>query len=196
MDGAGCALLSTLGAAATVALWVRSYRVADWFTYTRMAVEGDLSENTRRLEAFASRGSVRLHWTHRRIPHVFPDLRKPMPDVGPRGGGYNRDTTKPTVAAGFHSTDPNERVWRLGGFYFLLTTPGLPMQYAGGVGVAAPHWFITLLFLLAPVVWLARAYQRLHAARLSRRGHCRVCGYDLRATPDRCPECGAVAGAH
>jgi len=52
-----------------------------------------------------------------------------------------------------------------------------------------PHWFVILAFGSWPAArWIRR---RRFAKRHP--GGCRVCGYDLRATPDRCPECGAAA---
>jgi len=41
---------------------------------------------------------------------------------------------------------------------------------------------------LAVMFWQVRYYKR----KALRVGQCAVCRYDLRATPDRCPECGAV----
>jgi hypothetical protein len=55
-----------------------------------------------------------------------------------------------------------------------------------------PTWVAVSLLLLPPA-WRVRTM--LRRRRLSREGHCRRCGYDLRATPDRCPECGTEAKA-
>jgi hypothetical protein len=55
--------------------------------------------------------------------------------------------------------------------------------------LAAPLWFIALLTSAIPARWL---YLR-RRARVYGAGFCNRCGYDLRATPDRCPECGTIA---
>jgi hypothetical protein len=52
-----------------------------------------------------------------------------------------------------------------------------------------PFWGLTLASLIAPAIAVIGYRRRRHRHR---RGMCPRCGYDLRATPQRCPECGAV----
>ena len=51
-----------------------------------------------------------------------------------------------------------------------------------------PCWAIAVLPALA-ISWSVR--RRLRTRRRIARGQCPKCGYDLRATPQRCPECGS-----
>jgi hypothetical protein len=53
-------------------------------------------------------------------------------------------------------------------------------------------WLVGLAGVL-PAAWLVDwEWRRQRRARHLAKGECPACGYDLRATPDRCPECGAV----
>jgi ABC-type Fe3+ transport system permease subunit len=54
------------------------------------------------------------------------------------------------------------------------------------------YWPFAALFALLPTCWLLLAPLRRRARR-AKVGLCMRCGYDLRATPDRCPECGTLA---
>jgi len=58
------------------------------------------------------------------------------------------------------------------------------------------YWMLALAAGLLPSAWLTFRLppilrQRVRSQRQERR-QCPNCGYDLRATPDRCPECGAA----
>jgi hypothetical protein len=57
---------------------------------------------------------------------------------------------------------------------------------------AAPYWFIVLSLAVGPTLAAVRWSRAYKARSRSRRGLCQHCGYDCRATPQRCPECGTA----
>jgi len=80
-----------------------------------------------------------------------------------------------------------------------LNVPGL-MRFGGGWGdrsmlwnLVVPHWLVATAAVIPFLIWLPILHRALRARKRQRQGFCPKCGYDLRATPDRCPECGAAA---
>jgi hypothetical protein len=65
-----------------------------------------------------------------------------------------------------------------------------PSRRIHQLNLRVPYWSLMIFMLVCPA-WSWR--RRWHDRRMQ--GRCADCGYDLRATPDRCPECGKVVTA-
>ena len=67
----------------------------------------------------------------------------------------------------------------------------LPRSERAGQGalrvMIVPDWILMLIFAGYPAWFIIR---KCRQGRRRQEGMCLSCGYDLRATPDRCPECG------
>ena len=84
----------------------------------------------------------------------------------------------------FYNQVDRDGVWELEG------PPFFAEFNSDGWYVWVPYWFaVTLLGVTS--IFLIRNSRRLRYAI----GHCPNCGYDLRATPERCPECGLAVSS-
>ena len=157
--------VSLLLCVAVCVLWVRSDSREDYFWWRAP------SEHPAQL--VASRGRMVFHWG------VVP-----LPNTDGAPPGLLAHTTEPAHRTGNFDVVPDDLDLSFAGF-------GAAIQMKSGC-LVLPCWFVAVVAALAPGWWSVRRDQ----CRLRRLGVlCAVCGYDLRATPDRCPECGGQVTA-
>jgi hypothetical protein len=185
------ALLSLLLLIATIALMVRSRRVSvdavyfGHFGYTPheyaqgyfnakelhlFNLPGRFACSIYRQECVAGPGRYEAY------PHQKGSELKINPDDALDLLGTNQDGL----------TDPSARQTCGLKYVALRFNPrGEVYLYAASV----PHWILAAALAILPTGKLTTAILR---RRRKRAGLCLVCGYDLRASPDRCPECGTA----
>ena len=56
--------------------------------------------------------------------------------------------------------------------------------------IQTPMWFVVAAFAILPCAAVMRLVRRRRRVKRMAAGQCIACGYDLRASPERCPECG------
>ena len=159
-----CSAVSLLLFVATCVLWVRSHATSDLV---------HLDGGDRWISVATCRGTLAtVGWL--KADHD--------PGFSPR---YR--TLPPEELAWIGPSHRDRAATRVGGFglWYLAdiggTTPSARELYV-------PLWLVAV----AAVLPLARARRGVRHHLRSRRGGCPSCGYDLRASPGRCPECSTA----
>ena len=175
------AAISLALCALATALWVRSYSGSDSVTCRWMTAADAHHTEHRGQEIQWTLGQVRFlirHDTAYFPGQMTPDAAKPQWTYFRYGQGH----------AGWDAPPATDLLSRLG---FAIWETGLSTSFSDSSDRvwAAPAWLLTVAFAVLPAAWAFGAYRR---RRRRQAGRCTNCGYDLRASGERCPECGSV----
>jgi hypothetical protein len=179
--------LSLLLCVAVVVLWVRSYRVRDDIELQTVdhrhrsftTYYFDLSGGS----VFASRSRV-----------ACLDEEQFAGTLAHSELGWQRATRPASSNTGkrmaARALGPGERRWAGFGLGYIQHRLGPPAYRIDtrSDSLWIPMWMLVALLSVPPACWLSQRWQRGR----KRAGLCSACGYDLRASPGRCPECGTI----
>jgi hypothetical protein len=172
------AVMSLLLCVAAAVLWVRSYWLGETWEWSDARTDRGMGLRSERGQL-----SFNLTWWMSSA-NAWPTVRSTTPErvyyrqANPRGPAGRVATIK---------SDPNTQGFGpILGLAFFLQWPDA--DGAHHIELMVPYWVLTVGFIATPALWLRARWKR-------RRGPpvCAECGYDLRATPGRCPECGVAA---
>jgi hypothetical protein len=178
-------LVSLLLFTATVVLWVRNHRVADVVEWSRWRLDGETERQTGVSLASAAGGmAVSAFGSRLRVGDPAERARIARELAGHRSWAW-KTWPRPLYPVGSDNPSGLNRL----GFYGWSRSQSGPWGWRRDVVIAVPNWAMLVTSAGLPAFW---CYRRGRAMRLRRRraGMCPSCGYDLRATPERCPECG------
>jgi hypothetical protein len=192
------AVLSLLLCVATCVMWARSYYRADFLYHTTYA---DMRPTALGILDFAGIVQCEIA-TDTDIHNTFPSGQG-WSQV--KSGGWDWGSASADAdffMLRFEGLSMGEIGIRTADAHFLGFARGrvaYPFSFGRHSGgpppdgvcrfVQFPHWALACLTGILPLRAGWRAYRR---RRVSVRGRCSKCGYDLRATPGRCPQCGTV----
>jgi len=177
-------ILSLICCIALCALWIRSHHGSDYISRGRLVRQDRMLTESEHLSLQMTQGQVRFINRNVTLYHLHAFSNSRPPDFAAHWStgrlGVGHLDSNPPEAVGFWQ--------RLG---FMKWKGGWESSFADESWQtwAFPTWLAAFAFAILPIFELILIARRLRRQSAS---VCIKCGYDLRASIDRCPECGTT----
>ncbi len=184
-----------------VGMWVRSHFVDEEFAFAprKVGSAAGISDKVQSRSWWGSSGGkikiVRVDYTSDRMGiSTSPGYQRNVKGVslatfvGPGGGPKEeRMWTVPGISFRAFPIQLQRINYPQFGAFTMWVVPGMR-------SVEISWWVVVMGSAVVPLVWARRAGVMWGRRRRERKGEGKIClrgGYDMRATPERCPECGS-----